>query len=63
MRERSRSKESAARMVSVIGSTRFEDLERGEQFVDEELILTEAEQPLAAVDALVGAELIDDALR
>ena len=56
------SRESAARMAMVIGSTRFEDLERGEMFVNEELMLTAAERPALAASAFVEQELIDDAI-
>ena len=50
-------------MAMVIGSTRFEDLEREEQFIDEELMLTAAERPTGRVSDFVEQELIEDALR
>ena len=48
-------------MGSLIGSTAFEDLERGVQFVDEELMLTAAEMPLAQLAMFVERDLIQDA--
>ena len=57
------SREAAARLAMVIGSTRFEDLERGEQFIDEELMLTTAELPEGPVSDYVEQQLIEDALR
>ena len=41
---------------------RFEDLERGETFIDEELMLTAAERPAMEASAFVEQELIDDAI-
>jgi hypothetical protein len=55
------SRESAAGVATVIGSTPFEDLERGVQFVDEELMLTAAEMPSGGVSSFVDQDLIDDA--
>ena len=55
------SRESAAGVATVIGSTSFEDLERGVQFVDEELMLTAAEMPSGGVSSFVEQDLIDDA--
>ena len=48
-------------MATVIGSTPFEDLERGVQFVDEELMLTADEMPTGGVSSFVEQDLIDDA--
>ena len=56
------SRQSAAGVATLIGSTPFEDLERGVQFVDEELMLTAAERPALAASAFVEQELIDDAI-
>jgi hypothetical protein len=55
------SRQSAASVASTIGSTPFEDLERGVQFVDEELMLTVGEMPGQAVDSFVERDLIEDA--
>ena len=55
------SRESAAGVATVIGSTAFEDLERGVQFVDEELMLTCDEMPAGGVSSFVEQDLIDDA--
>ena len=51
------SKEAASRMASVIGSTAFEDLERG-GFVSEELELLPHE---LAFDAKLSKDMIDEA--
>ena len=45
----------------MIGSTPFEDLERGVQFADEELMLTAGEMPALSVDGFVERELLEDA--
>jgi len=45
----------------VIGSTALEDLERGVQFADEELMLTVDEMPTGGVSSFVEQDLIDDA--
>ena len=37
-------------------------IERGEEFIDEELMLTSAEMPTTLVDSMVEADLIEDAL-
>ena len=55
------SRESAAGVATVIGSTAFEDLERGVQFADEELMLTVDEMPTGGVSSFVEQDLIDDA--
>ena len=55
------SRESAAGVATVIGSTPFEDLERGVQFVDEELMLTADEMPTGGVSSFVEQDLLDDA--
>ena len=55
------SKESAAGVATVIGSTPFQDLERGVQFVDEELMLTADEMPRGGVSGFVEQDLLDDA--
>ena len=56
------SRESAAHVSVVIGSTPFADLERGVEFCDKELMLTTEELPYGVVDDFVGRDLIDDAL-
>ena len=55
------SREAAARLATVIGSTRFDDLERGEEFADEELLLTTAERPAQRAEDFVEDDLIKDA--
>jgi hypothetical protein len=55
------SKESAAGVATTIGSTPFEDLERGTQFVDEELLLTVEEMPTARLSSFVEPDMIQDA--
>ena len=57
------SRQSAARMATVIGSTDFEDIERGTTFCDEELMPTTAERPASAMEAFMEQELADDVLR
>jgi hypothetical protein len=56
------SRQSAAQMAAVIGSTSFDDIERGVEFADEELLLTSAELPYGATQDFVEPDLIDDAL-
>ena len=56
------SRQAAARLAMVIGSTSFEDLER-EQFINEELTLTSTERPPMQATAFVERELIEDAVR
>ena len=53
------SKESAASIATCIGSTSFEDLERGAQFVGEEMVLAAWEAP-KAVELFVEKNMIDD---
>ena len=53
---------AALSVSSVIGSTPFEDIERGVQFCDEELLLTTAEMPEQRLESFVEQDLIDDAL-
>ena len=50
-------------IATIVGSTAFEDIERGE-FVDEELMLTskDLETQGSVYDSHVGRELVDDAL-
>jgi hypothetical protein len=55
------SKESAASVAATIGSTSFEDLERGVQFVDEELLLTVNEMPTQSTSGFVERDLLEDA--
>ena len=54
-------KQLAVGMSTIIGSTPFEDLERGVAFADEELLLMPAEMPYSAVDSFVEADMIADA--
>ena len=55
------SRQSAAGVATTIGSTPFEDLERGVRFVDEELMLTADEVPSADISKLIERDLIEDA--
>ena len=55
------SKESAAGVATAIGSTPFEDLERGVQFADEELMLTVDEMPAMGESGFVERDLLEDA--
>ena len=54
------SRQSAAGLAQVVGSTTFRDLERGVRFLDEELTIGAAMMP--PVGSFVERELIDDAL-
>ena len=56
------SRRAALGVSTIIGSTPFEDIERGVQFCDEELLLTAGEMPAQRVESFVEQELIDDAL-
>jgi hypothetical protein len=56
------SRQSAAQMASVIGSTSFDDIERGVEFADEELLLTSAELPYGSLQDFIEDDMIDDAL-
>ena len=55
------SRQSAATVASLVGSTPFEDLERGVQFVDEELMLTAAEMPSTVTERFVDRDMMLDA--
>ena len=55
------SRQSAAGVATTIGSTPFEDLERGVQFVDEELMLTADEVPSGIVSSYIDRDLLEDA--
>ena len=55
------SRQSAAGVATLIGSTAFEDLERGAQFVDEELVLAAAEMPAAPTESFADREMMEDA--
>ena len=55
------SRQSAAGVATTIGSTPFEDLERGVSFVDEELMLTVDEMPYLAASDFVERDLLEDA--
>ena len=55
------SRESAAGVATVIGSTSFEDLERGVQFIDEELALTVDEMPSGRTNTFIERDLLEDA--
>ena len=54
------SRQSAASVTSLIGSTPFEDLERGATFVGEELILTEVEMHASSIETFCERDIIDD---
>ena len=55
------SRQSAAGVATTIGSTPFEDLERGVQFVDEELMLTVDEMPSLHASNFIERDLAEDA--
>jgi hypothetical protein len=55
------SRQSAAGVATTIGSTPFEDLERGVQFVDEELTLTVDEMPAMLCSNFIERDLAEDA--
>jgi hypothetical protein len=55
------SRQSAAGVATTIGSTPFEDLERGVKFVDEELMLTADEVPSGLVSSYIERDLLEDA--
>ena len=55
------SRQSAAGVATTIGSTPFEDLERGIQFVDDELVLTASEMPCGASESFIERDLLRDA--
>jgi hypothetical protein len=45
----------------VIGSTAFEDLQRGVHFADEELLLVPDEMPVGAVGEFIEDDMVRDA--
>ena len=53
--------QASQRLATVIGSTAFEDLQRGVHFADEELLLVPDEMPIGAVH--VGEFIEDDMVR
>lgn len=55
------SRQSAAGVATTIGSTAFEDLERGITFVDEELMLTADEVPFGNLSSFIERDLQEDA--
>ena len=56
------SRQAAMRVATVIGSTPFEDLERGVRFdADGEILLTPAEMPRLPTASFVEQDLVDDA--
>ena len=55
------SRQSAATVASLVGSTPFEDRERGVQFVDEERMLTAAEMPSTVTERFVDRDMMLDA--
>jgi hypothetical protein len=57
------SKQSARRVARVIGSTPFEDIERGVFFDDDLLLTPEALSASGGADDFIDDELIEDALR
>ena len=54
------SKESAAAVATVIGSTAFEDLERGVQFCDEELVFTTDDAAMSGREAWLEQDMLAD---
>ena len=55
-------RQAAVSCSTVIGSTLFEDTERGVVFCDEELMLMPQEMPCGRVEDFVEQDMIDDAL-
>ena len=53
--------QSSQRLATVIGSTAFEDLQRGVHFADEELLLVPDEMPVGAVGEFIEDDMVRDA--
>ena len=53
--------QASQRLATVIGSTAFEDLQRGVHFADEELLLVPDEMPVGAVGEFVEDDMVRDA--
>ena len=51
---------SAVQLASVIGSTSFEDTERGIRFADEELLLMPDEMPAIRFDEYLSTDMLED---
>ena len=51
---------SAVQLASVIGSTSFEDTERGIRFADEELLLMPEEMPAIRFDEYLSTDMLED---
>ena len=51
---------SAVQLASVIGSTSFEDTERGIRFADEELLLMSDEMPAIRFDEYLSTDMLED---
>ena len=51
---------SAVQLASVIGSTSFEDTERGIKFADEELLLMPDEMPAIRFDEYLSTDMLED---
>jgi hypothetical protein len=50
--------QASQRLATVIGSTAFEDLQRGVHFADEELLLVPDEMPIGAVGEFVDDDMV-----
>ena len=53
--------QASQRLATVIGSTAFEDLQRGVHFADEELLLVPDEMPIGGVGEFVEDDMVRDA--
>jgi len=53
---------SAVQLASVIGSTSFEDTERGIRFADEELLLMPDEMPAIRFEEYLSTDMLEDLL-
>jgi len=53
--------QASQRLATVIGSTAFEDLQRGVHFADEELLLVPDEMPVGAVGEFIEDDMVRDA--
>jgi hypothetical protein len=50
--------QASQRLATVIGSTAFEDLQRGVHFADEELLLVPDEMPVSAVGEFIEDDMV-----
>ena len=61
MQQAARHMQASQRLATVIGSTAFEDLQRGVHFADEELLLVPDEMPVGGVGEFVEDDMVRDA--